>query len=103
MRNLLLCLVVIGGLTACTQQERQDVLTDVGTHIGADPGEDGIFQYDEVAGQLAVESGQRATNIPELLLFLGGTVAVGVIGWVKRKFLLKTYQNVKTKIVKKPE
>jgi hypothetical protein len=106
MRKSLFALVLVFlcvGALACTGIERQDVLNDIGTQIGADPGADGVYQIGEVIPEVASDVGAKAGNPIELLFYGAGLGAAALLGWIKRKFILKKYQEVKAKIVKPPE
>jgi len=103
MKNLLLVAVVALGLTACTTAERQDVLNDIGVEVGADAGEDGVYQIGEIVPEIAQDVGEKAGNPIELLFYGAGIGAVALLGWIKRKFIYGKYKQVKDAVVKKPE
>jgi hypothetical protein len=102
MRKIVLALAMCGLVAGCTELERQDIQQDAAAYVGVPIDAKPLEIVAEAVGDLAAKGGNPAEMI---LYIVGGAVAIGG-GYLKRKFILKTYAQAKAKvaeIVTKPE
>jgi hypothetical protein len=86
-----ICFMIAGLFVSCSELERKDILADIGGYVGAaDTASTG-----EVIAKAIEEGAKRGASPAELIAWAAGLGTVTAAGWLKRKFILKKYAEVK--------